>query len=735
MSSEQEKTASKTRGFSLWNTINSRLSFSMILIIVILGVSIMLVSNFVIKQSIKDQTTAAMQETAKTASNGINTFIENKIGALTDLAKDPALQSGDKNKVFEFLKTTFGSFPEANDTFYANEKGEVVANSGIIPNINVSDRPYFKAVMSTGKVFITPIYINRLDQSKIFSIVVPILNASGTPIGLIGEDIRLSTVEDLVSSIKFGKSGYGVLLDKTGLYIVMPPKKEMVMKENITKVSSTITPSLAELGKRIVSEPTGYGTYSFLGQEKIMAWDRIPSTGWILLIPVTSTDFYSGLYNLLTIIFLAIIIISIISFIIFKFISRSITKPLSEIVEVNKKISEGDLNVDINTDYFGELGILSNSTKKMAENTRSVIQSLKGLVSDLQNASEKVKENATILSHSSGEVSQAASNTAHGAEEISKIAQTLSNKVNTFSSTTQAIAKGAEEQANNTEQIAQMTDQINSIMEETKKSNKDLTDLSVSMKDKAQEGNILMTKTNESSHKSLTSVKKLAEVIQSLSRRSEDIGKIVDLISNISDQTNLLALNAAIEAARAGDAGRGFAVVADEVRKLAEESQKAANEIALIIGETNKETRNAMNSMQDTLNDVTTGLEASESTSKTFQAILTSIDKIGSLLNEREKIGVQLIANLSTVNLNVSNLAALSEEYTASAQEMAASSKDISNEIESLAAISEESSASAQELASTTEESDKIVKEFEEISDTIVKGTNNISEEIKRFKV
>ncbi|MEO1784492.1 methyl-accepting chemotaxis protein, partial [Thermodesulfobium sp. 4217-1] len=451
MSSEQEKTASKTRGFSLWNTINSRLSFSMILIIVILGVSIMLVSNFVIKQSIKDQTTAAMQETAKTASNGINTFIENKIGALTDLAKDPALQSGDKNKVFEFLKTTFGSFPEANDTFYANEKGEVVANSGIIPNINVSDRPYFKAVMSTGKVFITTIYINRLDQSKIFSIVVPILNASGTPIGLIGEDIRLSTVEDLVSNIKFGKSGYGVLLDKTGLYIVMPPKKEMVMKENITKVSSTITPSLAELGKRVVSEPTGFGTYSFLGQEKIMAWDRIPSTGWVLLIPVTSTDFYSGLYSLLTIIFLAIIIISIISFIIFKFISRSITKPLSEIVEVNKKISEGDLNVDINTDYFGELGILSSSTKKMAENTRSVIQSLKGLVSDLQNASEKVKENATILSHSSGEVSQAASNTAHGAEEISKIAQTLSNKVNTFSSTTQAIAKGAEEQANNTE--------------------------------------------------------------------------------------------------------------------------------------------------------------------------------------------------------------------------------------------------------------------------------------------
>jgi methyl-accepting chemotaxis protein len=63
----------------------------MILIIAILGVSIMLVSNFVVKQSTKDQTTAATQETAKAASNGINTFIENKIEALKDLAKDPSL--------------------------------------------------------------------------------------------------------------------------------------------------------------------------------------------------------------------------------------------------------------------------------------------------------------------------------------------------------------------------------------------------------------------------------------------------------------------------------------------------------------------------------------------------------------------------------------------------------------------------------------------------------------------
>jgi methyl-accepting chemotaxis protein len=197
-------------------------------------------------------------------------------------------------------------------------------------------------------------------------------------------------------------------------------------------------------------------------------------------------------------------------------LTRSITRPLAEAVDVANNLAEGNLNVKIVVDSKDETGQL--------------LQAMQNMVGKLAEIITAVRSNADSLASAS--------------EEISATAQSLS--------------QASSEQAASVEETTASIEQMTASIEQNTENAKVTDSMATKSSKEAAEGG-----------------KAVGDTVDAMKKIAGKIG----IVDDIAYQTNLLALNAAIEAARAGEHGKGFAVVAAEVRKLAERSQVAAQEI------------------------------------------------------------------------------------------------------------------------------------------------------------
>ena len=317
-------------------------------------------------------------------------------------------------------------------------------------------------------------------------------------------------------------------------------------------------------------------------------------------------------------------------------ITRQITRPLQDTLNVVERIASGDLTQTVAVTRRDELGVLQQGIQRMGSTLRDLIGGIRDSVVQIASA----------------------------AEELSAVTEQTSAGVNSQKVETDQVATAMHEMSATVAEVARNAEQASEAASTADK--------------EARAGDKVVAEAIVQIERLAAEVLRSTDAMTVLEQESDKIGKVMDVIKAVAEQTNLLALNAAIEAARAGEAGRGFAVVADEVRGLAQRTQKSTEEIEALVAGLQNGTRQVSSIM----------LSSRELTNSS----VTLTRKAGTSL---ESITLT-VSNIQAMNQQI---AAAAEEQSAVAEEISRSIISVRDVSEQTASASEETAASSVELA------------------------------------
>ncbi|MBZ4643356.1 MAG: methyl-accepting chemotaxis protein [Deferribacteres bacterium] len=305
----------------------------------------------------------------------------------------------------------------------------------------------------------------------------------------------------------------------------------------------------------------------------------------------------------------------------------NVISPIIELEGLFNRVARGDLSDKLTVKKRDEIG-------RIVVHVNDMIDQMNNALCEVNSSTNDVSNTAEALATSSSQMSAGAESQA---EKITSVEVAMQEMTATITE----ISKNLEEVNNEIEEIKHATEKGSKVVDETVEGINNLSDTVISSAGKIKE----------------------------LGKSSEQIGEILQVISEIADQTNLLALNAAIEAARAGEHGRGFAVVADEVRKLAERTVKATGEIDSMIKSIQAEVKSSV----------------------------VEMDKGAELARKGGILVDNLKSNLSVIIDGILDVADKITAVVSAVEQQSATSQEISNNMAEISAIAQENASISQE--------------------------------------
>ncbi|MBI6955585.1 MULTISPECIES: methyl-accepting chemotaxis protein [Pseudomonas] len=577
-------------------------------LIVILAFSLFtLYNDYLQRNAIREDLENYLAEMGESTSTNIRNLFEGRIKLVDNVAQNLAqfpqntgTLLGQSALTSSFLTIYLGQ-PDGTFTVRPDTK----MPDGYDPRV----RPWYKDGLNASGPILTEPYIDMATNKMVISII----STASRSVGVVGGDLALDGLVEIINSLNFGGMGYAFLVNDQGK-ILVHPDKNLVMK-SLTDLFPQNTPRLS----RDLTEVTLNGETRLLTFTPVKG---LPSANWYIGLSVDKDKAFSMLSTFRTSAVIATVVAVVIIIALLGLLIRVLMQPLHTMTRAMSNIAEGegDLTRRLEIHNHDEFGILGTAFNRFVER-------IHGSIREVSSATEQVNEVALRV------ISASNSSMANSDEQ--------SNRTNSVAAAINQLGAAAQEIAGNAAQASQHASSARLL---------------------AEEGQQVVQRNIDAMNRLSDLIVTSSEHIETLNNKTVNIGQILEVITSISQQTNLLALNAAIEAARAGEAGRGFAVVADEVRNLAHRTQESAQQVQTMIEELQVGARESVDTMGQSQRHSQDSMDIANQAGERLGSVTQRIGEIDGMNQSVATATEEQTAVVDSINMDINEINMLNQE-------------------------------------------------------------------------
>ncbi len=603
-------------------------------------------------------------QTSVASSDIVNWVLKNQkvFETVGDTIVDMQMTDEETLEYFSHYFNVSDDYP--NGFYLATEYNELIDASGWEPEGDLRESEWYLEGLNHEEFQMGKPYHDELTGAQVVSVTRLLENFNGRK-AVVSVDLSLAAVADEVSKMDVVGQGGAAIIDTSTGVIVADKNDASLVGVNANEQNDAL---YKKLGSLVQAYKIGLQNIEINGEEYVVVLDFLEGTSWYL-VTYTTTDSVYGELSTLTLLLSGVGAgVTILMSVVLVILIRRITKPLHNLTNTIVAVTGGDFTADVVVKGNDEVTVMARSVKEFLSVMRDTIGSI-------ANVSDSIDTQARGSNRISGELHESA---VGQSEAMSQMRQNLEELVDSIG----VIADSATTLAVVVSETSESGQQAIVNIEETMK--------------EAAGGRDSMNSVTVSMGEMKDSMETLENAITDVGTAAVKINEITTTIRNIAEETNLLALNASIEAARAGEAGRGFAVVATEIKKLADTSAEAANEITGLIESVTDLINQTVEQSHNSMDQINSSAELVYAASDQFNNIFESIESTNEIIQG-------MISKIYDANDVATNMAAITEEQSASAEEIEATALSVQELANAVTENSSNVSDDSSELANTAE--------------------------------